>query len=358
VFNSQTKAVLHVGNFLSASGYTRQFIEELADRLELSGWFVTRTSKRVFRPARLLDMALNCWLHRSSYGVAHIAVFSGKAFIWAEVAARIIKAAGKPYVLSLHGGNLPSFSRSWPARVKYLLSSASVVIVPSGYLFEHMRKYRPDLLLVPNPIDVNNYEFRLRGEVEPKLMWVRAFHQIYNPSLAPRVVANLISDFPDIHLTMVGPEKDGSLKKTLKTAADLGVANQLELPGGVAKADIPRWLDKGDIFINTTNIDNTPISVLEAMSSGLCIVSTDVGGLRYLLTHNYNALLVPPDNPVAMAEAVRRILTDPDLAARLSRNARKSVARSDWSLVLPQWESLMTAAASEGADQRILGRRD
>jgi glycosyltransferase involved in cell wall biosynthesis len=350
VFDSESKAILHVGNFLSSSGYTRQFIEELADRLELSGWFVSRTSKAVFRPARLLDMALTCWLQRSSYSVAHIAVFSGKAFIWAEVAARVIKAAGKPYVLSLHGGNLPSFSRNWPSRVKHLLSSASVVIVPSGYLFEHMRRYRPDLLLVPNPIEVNNYKFRLRGKVEPKLMWVRAFHQIYNPSLAPIVLANLVSEFPDIHLTMVGPEKDGSLKKTLKTAVELGVDNRLELPGGVPKEDIPRWLDKGDIFINTTNVDNTPISIIEAMCSGLCIVSTDVGGLRYLLTDNYNALLVPPDDPVAMTEAVRRLLTDRNLAERLSRNARKSVAQSDWSLVLPQWESLMMAAATEGAN--------
>src|SRR5438045_118669 len=116
------KTILQVGNFLSAKGYTRQFIEELADRMERSGWFIYRTSDSVSPALRLANMGLTSWRRRSNYGVAHIAVFSGRAFLWAEVSARIVRAAGKPYVLSLHGGNLPAFSRRWPSRVTRLLS--------------------------------------------------------------------------------------------------------------------------------------------------------------------------------------------------------------------------------------------
>ena len=99
-------------------------------------------------------------------------------------------------------------------------------------------------------------------------------------------------------------------------------------------------MNRGDIFLNTTNIDNTPVTILEALACGLCIVSTNVGGIPYLLEDECDALLVPPDNAEAMALAVRKILTMPDLAKHLSQNARKKAERFDWRKIIPQWESL------------------
>jgi glycosyltransferase involved in cell wall biosynthesis len=335
---------MQVGNFLSRHGYTRGFIEDLAGRLESAGWQVYRTSTMVWRPARLLHMVGTIWLRRNEFGVAHTTVFSGPAFIWAEAAAWTLKAIQRPYVLSLHGGNLPSFARRWPGRVRRLLNSAAIVIAPSRYLLEQMQPYRTDLRLLPNPLALNAYQFHLRQFPQPRLVWLRAFHRIYNPYMAPQVVNLLAPDFPNVHLTMVGPDKgDGSLQLTQHVAKDLGVSNHIHFPGGVPKAEVPHWLQRGDIFINTTDIDNTPISVLEAMACGLCVVSTNVGGIPYLLDNEQNALLVPPDNPEAMMAAVRRILTEPGLAENLSQNARRKVEQFDWSVILPQWGELLTS---------------
>jgi glycosyltransferase involved in cell wall biosynthesis len=109
---------------------------------------------------------------------------------------------------------------------------------------------------------------------------------------------------------------------------------------GIPKRRVPELLERADIFINTTNIDNTPVSVLEAMACGLCVVSTEVGGIPYLLDHALDALLVLPHAPDAMADAVKRILTEPGLAGRLSGNARCKTEQFDWSVILPQWEAL------------------
>jgi glycosyltransferase involved in cell wall biosynthesis len=177
-------------------------------------------------------------------------------------------------------------------------------------------------------------------------VWLRAFHEIYSPALAPQVVALLIRDIPGIHLTMLGTDKgDGSFQRTQRVAVDFGVRHVLDMPGAIAKHDIPGRLYQADVFLNTARIDNTPVSVLEAMLCGLCIVSTKVGGISALLEDGRDALLVPPNDPRAMADAIRRIVTEPDLAARLSRNARRKAEKFDWSRILPRWKALLASAA-------------
>lgn len=333
--------VLLVGNFLSASGGSRGVCEELAVRLLDADWPVLTTSRKPGRLQRLFDMVGTSWAQRDRYDIAQVDVYSGPAFVWAEVVCAALRRLGKPYILTLHGGNLPAFARRWPGRVGRLLRGAAIVTTPSAFLLEQMRPYRKDLHLLPNPLDLSTYPFCLRGQPQPNLVWLRAFHEIYNPSMASSVVALLAEDFPDVRLTMVGPDKgDGSLQRTRQAASELGVDGRVDFPGGIPKDQVPHWLNRGDVFINTTNVDNTPVSVMEAMACGLCVVSTNIGGIPYLLEHEHDALLVPPDDPVAMAAAVRRILTEPGLAERLSRNARQKAKQFDWSTVLPRWEAL------------------
>jgi glycosyltransferase involved in cell wall biosynthesis len=286
------------------------------------------------------------WSRRSEYTLANVDVNSGLAFIWAEIACLMLNLMGKHYVLTLHGGNLPEFSNRWPRRVRHLLTSAAAVTTPSRYLLDRMQLFRSDIQLIPNSVELSGYSFRVRSVPAPRLVWLRAFHEIYNPSLAIRTVSLLQEDFPEIHLRMLGPDKgDGSFETAFRTARELGVENKVSAPGAIPKSSVSTALDDGDIFLNTTNIDNTPISVLEAMACGLCVVSTNVGGIPYILDHNHDALLVEPDDPVSMAAAVRRILTEPQLAERLSRNARLKAEQFDWPMISSKWESLLIAVA-------------
>ena len=98
--------------------------------------------------------------------------------------------------------------------------------------------------------------------------------------------------------------------------------------------------------MNTTNVDNTPVTVIEAMACGMCVVSTDVGGVPYLVDDGRNGLLVPRDDPEAMTAAVRTIVESPDLAARLSHNALRKAQDFDWGRVLPKWEILLASVVA------------
>lgn len=338
---SQT-GILIVGNFLSAKGSSRGVCEELALRLPEYGWAVVTTSSRPNRLMRLAGMLWTASRARKQYSIAQVDVFSGPAFLWAEAVCRLLSCLSKPFVLTLRGGNLPSFARRWPGRVRRLLTSASAVTTPSRYLQDQMADYRSDLILLPNPVDISLYSYSPRNDPKPHLVWLRAFHSIYNPSLAAKAIAHLQSNFPEIYLTMIGPDKgDGSVAEFKAAVGELGLVENVCCLGGVSKGDVPNWLNRGDIFLNTTNVDNTPVSVIEAMACGLCVISTNVGGVPFLLEDECDALLVPPNDPQAMADAIRRILTEPGLAERLSRNARAKAEQFDWSVVLPQWEKLL-----------------
>jgi glycosyltransferase involved in cell wall biosynthesis len=335
--------ILFVGNFLLKK-QTYQAPASLAQQLQTRGWEILRTSQIVWKPGRLLDMLKTTWSRRRDYDAAYLAVFSGQAFLWAEAVGAVLRKANKPFVVCLHGGNLPNFARLWPGRVRRLLHSAQVVVAPSRYLQEVMLPYRDDILLIPNAVAIGNYPYHPRETPRPRLVWLRAFHETYDPPLAVRVAARLREAFPELHLTMIGPDQqDGSLERTRAVLDELGVSECVKLILGVPKSEVPARLNEGDILLNTPVVDNTPVGVLEAMACGLCVVSTNVGGIPYLLDNERHALLVPAHDPEAMAGAVTRILTEPGLARRLSRNGRALTESFDWSTILPRWEAVFSS---------------
>lgn len=342
---------LLIGNHLSTAGDSPKVCEELAERLRGAGWPVETASSRRTPVVRLADMV---WAAGSRpCDVAQIDVYSGRAFLWAEAAAGALRARRKPYVLTLHGGNLPVFARRHPRRTARLLRSAAAVTAPSSYLQRAFGDVRDDVVQLPNAVDLPRYPYRRRERPGPRLLWLRAFHQIYDSILAIETLADLRRDFPDVRLTMAGPDRgDGSLEASRRRSAALGVSGRVRIAGRVDKAAVPDWLNGADVFVNTSRTDNFPVSLVEAMACGLCIVTTNVGGIPDLLEDGVDALLVPPGDPAAMAAAVRRVLREPGLAARLSGNARRKAEAFDWSAILPAWRQLL-ARAAEGAGRPV-----
>jgi glycosyltransferase involved in cell wall biosynthesis len=99
-----------------------------------------------------------------------------------------------------------------------------------------------------------------------------------------------------------------------------------------------------DIFINTTNFDNHPVSVIEAMALGLPVVTTNVGGVPFLVDDEENGLLVPPNQVDEFVKAVERLIETPELAERIAKNARQKVEAYDWETVKFQWFELIDDA--------------
>lgn len=335
-------AVLMVAPFLSGRDGRWSYAEDLSARLRGAGFAVRTSSPFYFRPLRLADMVGSAMGWRGSFEAAIVDLYSGRALFWAEAVAKALRARKKPFVLALRGGALPDHAQREPERVRALLSAADAVAAPSPFLLEAFRPWRPDIRLIPNAIDLAEYPGRASGQLAPKLMWLRSFHSMYNPEMAIRVLARVLGHAPGADLTMTGMDRgDGSLQRCRNLASELGVADRVRFTGVVPKRGVGRLLSQGHIFLNTTNVDNTPVSVLEAMACGLCVVSTDAGGVPHLVRDGEDALLVQTGDAEAMAAKVIQLLRDPGLGHRLSAAAAARAAEFDWGRVVPHWAGLL-----------------
>lgn len=344
--------VLLIGNFLSGHDGRRTYSEDLAARLEAAGAGVLRASKLMFKPARMADMVGAALGARGEYRVAVIDVYSGQAFLWAEAAARAAKMRGRAVVLALHGGRLPEFAERYGERARRLLRLADAVVAPSGYLRDALARWRCDIQVIPNAIELERYPFRLRTRAEARLTWLRSYHAIYNPEMAVEVLARVRAERPEARLTMYGADKDGSLERVRGAARRLGVEAAVTLRGAIPKPQVGEALAEADVFLNTTNVDNMPVSVVEAMACGLCIMSTNPGGVPYLVEDGVDGLLVKPCDADGMARAVLRILSEEGLSARLSAMARRKAERHNWPAVLDEWLELLARVAGGAGGTR------
>ena len=138
---------------------------------------------------------------------------------------------------------------------------------------------------------------------------------------------------------MVGPDKDGSLQTTKNYALSKGV--EINFTGQLSQENWCKLAAEHDIFINTTHFDNTPISIMEAMALGLAVVSTNVGGIPYLVTDEVDALLVNENDALEMTQSIIRLITKPTVAVSLTQNASVRIKQLDWNLVKRQWMQLL-----------------
>jgi glycosyltransferase involved in cell wall biosynthesis len=335
------KGILFVGYFLSDFSYGRCVCEDLSEHFREYGFQVVTTSRITNRYLRILDMVATIIRRRNDYQVASVEVYNGWAFLWAEITCLFLRLLKKPFVITLHGARMLQFAQRWPLRVRRLLQQADLVTTPSKLFQNKFSSWRSDIIYLPNAIDISIYPNRLRNNPSPTLGWLRKFEKNYNPVLAVKTLALLKKDFPKIKLVMSGADfGDGSSEEVNRFVQANKLNDYLDITGFVSRSQISEWFSQSDIYINTTTVESFGIAVMEAAAAGLCIVTTDVGELSHLWKDNEEALLVPTNDPEAMATAIRRILTEPDLAARLSINARAKAENYDWLTVLPQWEKV------------------
>lgn len=322
-----------------SSGQVTTQGEKLSDFFAASGYSVISVSSSPNRYVRFADIAGSLVRHRNDIDIMMLQVFSGPSFVIEDAASWLGKRFGHRIIMTLRGGAMPEFMARYPKWIKRVLSRADAIITPSEYLAQAIVPYGFRAEVISNVIDLPVYPYRHRTAVEPRLFWMRSFHEIYNPEMALRVLMRVRSVVPEANLTMAGSDK-GLEKDTRQLAERLGLNGSVRFCGFL---DMNRKLQEGaaaDIYINTNRVDNMPVGVVEACAMGLPVVATNVGGVPYLLKDGETGLLVSDNDDQAMAASIIRLLQDRDLASRLSANGRLLAERCSWETVRSQWEHL------------------
>jgi glycosyltransferase involved in cell wall biosynthesis len=287
---------------------------------------------------RLLDMVRAVLRSRHS-DLVLIDTYSTLAFYYAWLCGFICKLRRIKYIAYLHGGNLPNRVGRNSKWLNNFFTDASMIIAPSRYLKHSMEETGiGKVTVIPNFITIANYPYKKRSAVRPRLLWVRAFHkEVYNPEMAIRLLAVLSKQYEDARLCMVGPDKDGNMDSCLELAESLQVINRLKFTGQLSKKEWIQLSAEYDIFVNTSNVDNTPVSVIEAMALGLPVISTNVGGIPFLFEHEQDCLLVNKNDHNEMAGAITRLIDNPQLNQQLTLAARKKAESFDWENIKKLW---------------------
>lgn len=332
------KKLLYIGNHLKTQNPTT--LDLLSDLLKVEGFQVVIYSGKKNKLLRLVHMCFGV-LKNYQFDCILIDTYSTTNFYYALVVSQLARFIGIRYIPILHGGNLPLRLQRNPKLSQLIFKNSFINIAPSNYLRSEFQQRDFKTQFIPNAIELKKYKFKERKILQPKLLWVRAFDAIYNPLMAIEVLELLKKNYPNATLCMIGPNKDGTLDTVKQIAKEKGVLNAIEFTGYLTKEE---WIQKSaefDIFINTSNIDNTPVSVLEAMAVGLPVVSTNVGGVPYFIEDGMNGYLVEKNNAVQMVAQIKMLIAHPKQVSGLTKKARQLVENFDVEVVKQQWRELL-----------------
>ncbi|UBZ07434.1 glycosyltransferase family 4 protein [Salegentibacter mishustinae] len=337
-----TKSILYIGNDLQINSFTATYISFFSKMLRKEGYKVKTASTRSNKGLRLIEMLGLIVRYHKTTDVVLIDTYGAMNFYYAYLVAKTCQAYNLDYIPILHGGNLPERLHASKKYSKSLFGKAKINIAPSKFLYDIFKAEGfNNTKIIPNAIQMENYPFKKRENFAPKLLWVRRFQKRYNPVMALEVLLLLKNDHPNAELCMVGPDKDGTMRTCKKFAAKHQL--NLKFTGKLKKKDWAKLSQNYDFFINTTNIDNTPISVIEAMSLGLAVVSTNVGGMPMLIDNNTDGVLVPVNNAKAMASAIDKLIRQPGEAQLIAENARDKVEAFAWEKVKADWNGVLNS---------------
>lgn len=201
------------------------------------------------------------------------------------------------------------------------------------------------IAIIPNGVDVERFATGVpAGDLPPgrRILWVGRLDRQKGFPVAVRAFATLAAEDPDLWLVVAGEGRDRSAVDEL----DAAVRDRVVMLGSVAHERLPTYHAAADVFISPAlGQESFGLVLVEAMAAGVPVVATDIAGYREVVRDGVDGLLVPPRDVAALASAVRRVLSDRNLAGSLRRGGRERAAGFDWDAVVDRIEEVYRGVA-------------
>lgn len=318
--------VLLICNYKPGVGGISGQVELLQKHLRSEGHsveiFSTKASvmQRLLLPLKLLRVA-------RGYEVLHIHCCSGWGFLPAVVGVSVGRRLKKRIVLTYHGGGGESFFDQHTKLVRHYLTSTDANIVLSGFLAKIFDKHHLPYTIIPNIIELDDKQYRLRETLQPNFICTRAHEELYNIPCILRAFQKTLTELPESTLTLVGY---GSQHAALiQMTKEMGLTN-VTFTGQVDNNEIYQLLNHADILLSAPTVDNMPVSLLEAMNAGLLVISSRVGGVPYMVKNGSSGLLFDSDDSDKLAELMLWSVENQTLAKAIIQQGHQLVRNYCW----------------------------
>jgi glycosyltransferase involved in cell wall biosynthesis len=347
-----------VGPLPPPSGGMANQTMQLARLLEEEGCRVTLVqTNRPYRPSwiarfrgvralfRLAPYLRSLWRAMDDGDLVHVMANSGWAWhFFGAPAIWIGWLRGRPVVVNYRGGAAQAFlDRQW-ILVRPTLQRAACLIVPSRFLERVFEARKMRVQIVPNIVDLARFHPSDRVERGWHVVVARNLEDIYDIPTALRAFAVVHRRHPHARLTVVG--SGPALIMLERLADELALRGAVTFTGRLDNARMADVYRSADLALNPSRVDNMPISLLEAMASGVPTVSTNAGGIPDMVDDGKTALLVPVGDWQAMAEAALRVLENAQLASSLRAAGIEAAQRYTWKAVRPLFNRVYARAGS------------
>lgn len=333
------KKILVIGSFLSKTHGSEGFFEKFYHKIQQPEVELVLISNQENKILRILEIIYAVLFYK--YDKIIITVFSGNAFIITEIAAYIAYIRKIKPIFSLHGGRLQEFLLKNPKRYKRVFQYYNKIVTPSNFIKDFFESNGYKVEYFPNPIDINKFPYNRSQIKTHSLLWVRAFTEIYNPHLPVKILYELKKKYKDVNLTMIGPD-NGLLPDIQKLIEELELFDSITITGFIKNDELYQFYQTHQVYLNTTSYESFGIAIVEAALCGIPIVSTNVGEIPYIWTHEENILLADDFESHSFAEHCISIFESNDFATKLSLNARKNAESFDWENLKQKWTKIIS----------------
>ena len=308
-----------VGGISGQVQLLQKYLREEGHTVDISS---TKASilRRLLLPLRLRSVA-------HSYDVLHIHCCSDWGFLPAIIGVSVGRWLKKRIVLTYHGGGGETFFDKHTKLVRHYLTRTDTNIVLSGFLAKIFDKHHLPYSIIPNIIELDEKQHRLRETLNPNFICTRAHEALYNIPCILRAFQKVLTELPESTLTLVG---DGTQHNELvEMAKEMGLTN-VTFTGKVGNSDIYSYLHRADIFLSAPIVDNMPVSILEAMNAGLLVISSHVGGVPYMIKNGATGLLFDCDNHDELAQKMFWAIRNQTIARAIIQQAHRTIANYCW----------------------------
>ncbi len=257
------------------------------------------------------------------------------------------RGLGRPVIVSEHiDPGRYRIKPMWNLLRRWVYPFADRVVVLTERVLEFFpASLRPRLEVIPNPVlkPASGDAPGLELPPGPRVVAMGRLAEQKGFDILLKAFAQLKDRHPDWSLVLLG---EGELRRPLELLRDsLGLTDRVRLAGRVEGPEAV--LARSDLFVLSSRFEGFPMALCEAMAAGLPVISTDCPtGPREIVRPGLDGILVPPEDPAALAAAMDRLMTDSGERRRLASRAPEIIERFDLKKIMDSWEKVLLAVGA------------